>query len=250
MYIDTHCHLSKNDYNDINKVINDAKENRVEKLVISGCDKESIQEAIEIANKKENIFLSLGFHPSEANYILEEDIIELKKIIKSNKKVVAVGEIGLDYHWDKDNKEKQKDLFRKMISIAKELELPIVVHSRDSFQDTYDILKESHVNGIIHCFSGNKENANMYINIGFLLGIGGVVTFKNTNLKEVIKEIDLKNIVLETDSPYLAPTPYRGVQNEPKYIPIIAQEIASLKNTTIDEIAQATTINAESIFNI
>ena len=250
MYIDTHCHLSKNDYTDINKIINEAKENNVTKLIISGCDKESIQEAVDIASKYENIFLSLGFHPSEANYIAEEDINELKKIIKNNKKVVAVGEIGLDYHWEKDNKEKQKALFRKMISIAKELELPIVVHSRDSFQDTYDILKGSHVNGVIHCFSGNKENANMYINIGFLLGIGGVITFKNTNLKEVIKELDLKNIVLETDSPYLAPTPYRGFQNEPKYIPIIANEIAKLKNTPVDIIAEITTKNAEKIFNI
>ena len=248
MFIDTHCHLSESDYENIDNVIKEAKENKVEKLIISGCDKESIKESIEIAKKYDNVYLSLGYHPSEANVITDKDIEELKEIIKNNSKVIAVGEIGLDYYWEKENKDKQKDLFKKMLSIAKELNLPVVIHSREAFQDTYDILKESKQKGVIHCFSGNLENAKMYINLGFSLGIGGIITFKNTNLKEVIKQLSLDNIILETDSPYLAPTPYRGKQNSPKYIPLIAEEISALKNTSIKEIMNKTTDNAKKIF--
>ena len=134
--------------------------------------------------------------------------------------------------------------------MAKRLNLPIVIHSRDAFQDTYDILKEANYKGVIHCFSGNLDNAKMYLSLGFYLGIGGVITFKNTNLKETIKEIPLEKILLETDSPYLAPTPHRGEQNEPKYIPIIAEEIARNKDKTIEEIEKKTSENASELFNI
>ena len=250
MFIDTHCHLSKDDYEDIDKVINNAKNEKVEYLIISGCDKKSIKESIEISNKYPNVYLALGYHPSETKITKNEDLIELENIIKNNNKVVAVGEIGLDYHWDKDNKEEQIMLFKKQIDIAKRLNLPIVIHSRDAFQDTYDILKEANYKGVIHCFSGNLENAKKYLSLGFYLGIGGVITFKNTNLKETIKEIPLDRILLETDSPYLAPTPYRGEQNEPKYIPIIAEEIAKNKEIKIEELEQKTTNNAKKLFNI
>ena len=162
---------------------------------------------------------------------------------------MAVGEIGLDYHWDKDNKEEQKKLFKKQIDLAKKYDLPLVIHSRDAFQDTYDILKEANYKGVIHCFSGNSENAKMYTSLGFYLGIGGVITFKNTNLKETIKCIPLDKIVLETDSPYLAPTPHRGEKNESKYIPIIAEEISLLLNKSIHEISKITTENASKLFN-
>lgn len=248
MFIDTHCHLSVKDFDDIEKVIKEAESADVRRIIISGCDKDSIKEAVEISKKYENVYLSLGYHPSEANITNIQDIDELKEIIISNDKVVAIGEIGLDYHWEKENKDKQKQLFKDMLSLAKEVKLPVVIHSRDAFQDTYDILKESNVTGVIHCFSGNIENARKYINLGFYLGIGGVLTFKNTNLKEVIKNIDLKNIVLETDSPYLAPVPYRGIQNSPKYIPIIAKEISSLKDISIEEVAKITTETAQNIF--
>lgn len=250
MFIDTHCHLSKEDYEDINIVIKNAKDNNVEYLIICGCDKKSIKESIEIANQNKNIYLAIGYHPSEANTTTDEDLIELEKTIKSNKKVVAVGEIGLDYHWEKDNKEKQKELFKKQIELAKKLNLPIVIHSRDAFQDTYDILKEAKHKGVIHCFSGNLENAKMYLSLGFYLGIGGVITFKNTNLKETIKEIPLDKILLETDSPYLAPTPHRGEQNEPKYIPLIAEEIGTNKGLSKDKIGEETTKNANEIFHL
>ena len=250
MFIDSHCHLSIKDYENIYDVIKEANENNVGKLIVSGCDKESIKESIEIAEKYDNVYLSLGFHPSEANEITEEDITWLKEIIKNNNKVVAVGEIGLDYYWEKENKEKQKNMFEKMLLLAKEVNLPVVIHSRDAFQDTYDILEKNNVSGVIHCFSGNLENAKKYIKLGFTLGIGGVITFKNTNLKEVIKNIELENIILETDSPYLAPTPHRGNQNTPKYIPLIAEEIANLKQLTIEEVMNKTTENVKKIFKI
>lgn len=250
MLVDTHCHISKNDYDDINKVIEEAKQNNVEKLIICGYDKESIKESIEISNKYNNVFLQLGYHPSEANITTEEDLKELKEIIKNNNKVVAVGEIGLDYHWEKDNKEKQKELFKKQIEIAKELNLPIVIHSRDAFQDTYDILKETNHYGDIHCFSGNLENAKMYLKLGFYLGIGGVLTFKNSNLKETIKEVPIDRILLETDSPYLAPTPHRGEQNSPKYIPLVAEELSNILEKDIKEIEKITTENAIKLFKI
>ena len=249
MYIDTHTHLSKKDYDDIEKVIEDAKEQDVLYLIISGCDKEGIKESIEIANTHNNIYLALGYHPSETSKTTDKDLEELEEIIKTNKKVVALGEIGLDYYWEKDNKEEQKELFKKQIEIAKKYNLPLVIHSRDAFQDTYDILKEANYKGVIHCFSGNVENAKMYLSLGFYLGIGGVITFKNTNLKETIKEIPIDKILLETDAPYLAPTPHRGEKNESKYIPIIAEEIGNLLNKTKAEIGEITTQNATKMFN-
>ena len=250
MFTDTHCHLSKEDYEDIDKVVANAKENKIDRLIICGCDKNGIKEAVDIANKYENIYLEVGYHPSEANITTDEDINELINIIKNNPKVVAVGEIGLDYHWDKDNKDKQKELFKRQISIAKENNLPVVIHSRDAFQDTYDILKETNAKGDIHCFSGNLDNAKMYIDLGFVLGIGGVLTFKNTNLKETIKEIDLNNIILETDSPYLSPEPFRGQQNEPKNVYYVAEEISRLKEISMDEVSKVTEDNIKRVFKI
>lgn len=250
MFTDTHCHLSKDDYEDIEKVIDDAKNNGVNRLIISGCEKNMIKESIEIANNHDNIFLALGFHPEEADEVTEQDILELKETIKNNNKVVAVGEIGLDYHYGKENKEKQIKLFKDMIGIAKELNLPVVIHTRDAFQDTYDILKEEKISGVIHCFSDNLENAKKYLSLGFSLGIGGVLTFKNTNLKETVKEIPIDRILLETDSPYLAPVPFRGEKNEPKYIPYIAKELSLQKGLSIEEISIETEKNIKRIFKI
>ncbi len=249
MFIDTHCHISKDDYDDIERVIKDAKDNQVNHLIICGCDKSGIKEAIEIAKSHDNIFLEIGYHPSEVLTTTDDDLEELKELAK-NDKVVAIGEIGLDYHWDKENKEKQKELFKKQINIAKELDLPIVIHSRDAFQDTYDILKEANWKGDIHCFSGNLENAKMYLSLGFYLGIGGVLTFKNTNLTETIKEIPIDRILLETDSPYLAPEPFRGHKNESKYIPVIAEKLGNILNKNKEEIGKITTDNAKKIFNL
>ncbi len=248
MYIDSHLHLSNDYYEDINKVIEEAYDKGVSFLIISGCDKKGIKESIEVANKFKNIYLTLGFHPNEANYIEEQDIKYLKEIVAKNKKVLAIGEIGLDYYWVKDNKEKQQKLFRKQLSLAKELKLPVIIHSRDAHLDTFSILSEYNLKGIIHCFSGSLEAAKEYISLGYLLGIGGVVTFNNSKIQEVVKEIPLESIVLETDSPYLAPTPFRGKQNSPSYIPIIAAKIAELKNIKAEEVAIVTTRNVCNLY--
>ncbi len=250
MYIDSHCHLSKDDYENIESVINNAKNNGVKFLIVSGYDKKSINEVVELSKKYSNVYLTLGFHPSEANIYNDTDLEDLKKIINDNKNVVGIGEIGLDYHWEKDNKEKQKELFIKQINLAKELKLPIVIHSRDAFQDTYDILKEQKHYGVIHCFSGNKDNAKMYLDLGYYLGIGGVLTFKNSNLRETIKNIPLDRILLETDSPYLAPTPHRGERNEPKYIPLIAEDLAYLTDTSLKKLEKQIENNTLKIYNI
>lgn len=250
MYIDSHCHLSKEYYESLDEIVNKAKEKDVNTLIISGCDKNGIIEGLDIINKYENIYMTIGFHPSEANITTDEDLIWLENLIKENDKIIAVGEIGLDYYWVKDNKEEQRDLFRKQLSIATRLNLPVVIHSRDATQETYDILKEYDLIGIIHCYSGSLEMAKEYIKLGYKIGIGGVVTFKNTNLVEVVKEIDLKDITLETDSPYLAPTPYRGKQNSPEYIPLIAEKIAEIKGKTKEEVGEITTNNIKELFNI
>jgi TatD DNase family protein len=250
MYIDSHCHLSKEYYDSLDEIVNKAKEKNVNTLIISGCDKNGIIEGLDIINKYDNIYMTIGFHPSEANITTEEDLIWLENLIKENDKIIAVGEIGLDYYWVKDNKELQRDLFRRQLDIATRLNLPVVIHSREATQESYDILKEYNLKGIIHCYSGSLEMAKEYIKLGYKIGIGGVVTFKNTNLVDVVKEIDLKDITLETDSPYLAPTPYRGKQNSPEYIPLIAEKIAEIKNITKEEVGKTTTNNVKELFNI
>ena len=248
MFIDTHCHLTKED--NIDELINRCTKNEVDALIISGCDKEGIIEGLEIIKKYPNIYMTIGFHPSEVSTTTDEDIAWLEKLIKENKKIVGIGEIGLDYYWERDNKEAQKELFEKQLNLAEKLNLPIVIHSREATQDTYNILKKHKIKGIIHCYSGSLEMAREYIKLGYYLGIGGVLTFKNSNLKDVVKEISLDNITLETDSPYLAPTPYRGSKNSPEYIPIIAEKLAEIKETTMEEIASRTTENVHTLFDL
>ena len=248
MFIDTHCHISKEYYDNIDNVILDSKNNNVKKIIISGCEKESIDESIEISNKYENVYLTIGFHPDQVDIVDSNDLEKLKKQLISCKKIVGIGEIGLDYYYDKSKKEEQQILFRKQLEIAEVLNLPVVIHSRDAVSDTINILKDYKVHGVIHCFSGSLEVANIYIKMGYKLGIGGVVTFKNSNLPETLKNIDLENIVLETDSPYLTPHPYRGEKNSSKYIPIIAEKLSTIYNKDINYIAKKTTENAKNVF--
>lgn len=248
MYIDTHCHLSMEDYDDIDKVIEENKNALVEKIVVSGCSRESIEEVMDLKDKYDMVYVTIGYHPEYADTITESDLDSLKTLL-NEKKVVGIGEIGLDYHYTKENKDKQIWLFEEQLKIADAFNLPVVIHSRDATMDTINILKKYKVKGIIHCFSGSLETAKIYIFMGFLLGIGGVVTFKNSKLKDVVKEVPLESIVLETDSPYLAPVPFRGKINSSKYLEYIANFIAEIKNISVEELAEITSRNASSLFD-
>lgn len=248
MYIDTHCHLSMEDYLDIDKVIEENKNALVEKIVVSGCSRESIDEVMDLKDKYDMVYVTIGYHPEYADTITESDLDSLKSLL-GEKKVVGIGEIGLDYHYTKENKDKQIWLFEEQLKIADAFNLPVVIHSRDATMDTINTLKKYKVKGIIHCFSGSLEIANIYISMGFLLGIGGVVTFKNSKLKDVVKEVPLEFIVLETDSPYLTPVPFRGKINSSKYLEYIANFIADIKNISVEELAEITSKNASSLFD-
>lgn len=249
MFIDTHCHLSKEDYDDIDLVIKENRESNISKIIISGCSRDSIFESIELSRRYEEVYLTLGYHPSEVDTVTDDNLLELENLLKLDK-VVGLGEIGLDYYYGKDNKNEQIELFRKQLSIAERLDIPVVIHSRDAVEDTINILKEFDLTGVIHCFSGSVETAKIYTSMGYMLGIGGVVTFKNSNLYKVVEEVGLKNIVLETDSPYLAPTPFRGQKNSSKYIPLIAEKISDILRIDVEEVGIETTKNACSMFDL
>ncbi len=245
--IDTHCHIEP-----IEELIKDklkeAKENQVGIIIISYCEKEAIEKFTLIHHTIDGVYYTLGYHPSEAKKIKMEDFLLLEKMLLKNS-VIGIGEIGLDYHYGKEDKNLQIDLFKKQLALAEKRKLPVVIHSRDATLDTINILKEYRVKGIIHCFSGSLETAKEYIKMGFFLGIGGVVTFSNSNSKEVVKEIPLTSIVLETDSPYLSPVPVRGSENSSKNVLIIANYIAQLKQVSIEQLARVTNDNVHQIFD-
>ena len=246
--IDTHCHMDLT--NDVDTIIMEADNNNVKKMIISGCDKKSIRDGLEIIYRYDEIFMTAGFHPDEADVVTDKDLEDLENVIKTNKKIIGVGEIGLDYYHNDDNRDKQIELFEKQLKIAEKYDLPVVIHSRDSIQDIYDILAKHHTRGVIHCFSGSLETAKIYISMGYYLGIGGVVTFKNSNLHTVIESIGLSNVLLETDSPYLSPVPLRGTKNSSKNIPIIAEYLANLLNISVEEVSKITLSNTSHLFDL
>jgi len=248
--IDTHTHVSKEYYEDIDGVISRAKNARVSPLIISGCDKSGIKEAVELIEKYDNLYATIGYHPDEVEVTSDEDINELEKLVLANPKIIGIGEIGLDYYYGKDDRDKQLLLFEKQLALASRLDVPVVIHSRDAVLDTIELLKKYNVRGIMHCFSGSLETAREYISMGFLLGIGGVLTFKNSKLKEVIKEIPMESIVLETDAPYLAPEPYRGKTNEPSYVVETAKFLAKIKEISVEEVDKITTNNVIKLFDL
>lgn len=249
--IDTHCHLEKKDYSDIDNIIRECKEQGVEKIIVSGHNLESCKEALELAKKYNNVYATIGFLPDNIDNIKEEDFLILEEMLQ-NKKIVGVGEIGLDYYYETNNKDKQKELFIRQLKLAQKYNLPVVIHSRDSINDTYEILKSNQIKkGTMHCYSGSLEYANKFIDLGLYISIGGVSTFKNAKeIKKVIENISLNNILLETDSPYLTPEPYRGKKNYPYYIPLIAQNISKIKDINVERVKIVTTSNARSLFDI
>ena len=253
MFIDTHCHLSIEDYDNIDLVISENRLNSIDKIIVSACTKDSIVESLVYAKKYNDVYLTVGYHPSEVDVCDSSSIDFLKNVIMENKKIVGIGEIGLDYHYGSDDVlvDKQKNLFRKQMQLAQDLNLPVVIHSRDATLDTINILKEfPKVHGVIHCFSGSVETAKEYIAMGYKIGIGGVVTFKNSKLSNVVSAIGISNILLETDSPYLTPEPYRGLKNSSKYIPIIASFISRVLSISLEDVSKITLKNAYEVFDL
>ncbi len=251
--IDTHTHINMLNGLSIEEAIINAEKNGIKKLIIPSAYPNDFEIVTELTEKYENIYGMLGVHPSEVNDWDDSLIKKISDSVSKNKKIVAIGEIGLDYYWDKSFNDLQKDVFIKQIKLANSLNLPIDIHDRDAHKDTYDILKEHNKTSkvVMHCFSGSKEFAKECIKEGYYLGIGGVLTFKNAKkLKEIVEEISLENIILETDAPYLTPVPYRGKENQPAYVKYVAEEIAKIKNISIEEVIQKTTENAERIFKI
>lgn len=249
MFTDTHCHIFKEYYEDISKVIKTAESSNINRFINNGCDHKTNLEVLELINIYPNMYGAIGIHPEVVNTYQEKEIKFIEDNI-NNKKIVAIGEIGLDYHYTKENKEDQIKLFENQLKIAEKYQIPVIIHSREATEDTINILKKFKVTGVIHSFSGSYETAEIYIKMGFLLGINGVITFKNSKLKEVIKKVDLKNIILETDSPYLAPTPHRGEKNEPANITEIVSFICSLKNISPSLLSNITNENIKRIFDI
>lgn len=244
--IDSHAHIFK-EYFNIDDLIKILKRNNVLGVVNCATSFSDSKEVIESSKKYKNfLYAAIGIHPENID---ESNIEDIEKLINNNK-IVAIGEIGLDYYWKKDNKEKQKEYFIKQIELAVKYNLPVIIHTRESIQDCYDILKKYKVRGVIHCFSGSYEMAVNFLKLGFKLGIGGVLTFKNSNLYKVIEKIDLKDILLETDSPYLSPEPNRGKQNNPSNLYFVAKKIAEIKETTIENVINQTTKNARELFDI
>lgn len=248
MLVDTHCHIFREYYDDIEEVVMRARDAGVTMLVVNGIDRRTNEEVLELVKKYDIVYGALGFQPEVAEGINDDDFSFIEKHINDDK-IVAVGEIGLDYHYDVD-KEKQKEVFKRQLEIAKKYNKPVIVHSRECIQDTYDILKVSSVKGIMHCYSGSVEMAREFCKIGFYLGIGGIVTFKNAvKLVDVIKDIGLEYIVLETDSPYLSPEPYRGKRNEPINVGVILQKICALKGLDYKDASEITTGNVLRLFD-
>ena len=249
MFIDTHCHISKEYFDDIPNLIDNIVKSGVNKVIVNGCDMKSNLEVLELVEKYDIVYGALGFHPTELDDFSDEQLIWLEKNI-NNKKIVAIGEIGLDYHYDNTDKVKQKEVFEKQLQIASKYHKPVIVHSRDAINDTYNIISKYNVIGSLHCFSSSKEMAERFIKLGFYIGIGGVCTYKNAKeIKEVIKAIDLEYIILETDTPYLSPEPVRKEKNTPCNIPIIASYIASLKDVDLSIVSKVTSANASRLFD-
>ncbi len=254
MLIDTHSHIYSKDYSDdIDQVIERAYQCNVRKIVLPNIDSSSIKSMLDLSNAYPQIcFPLIGLHPTSVNEDYEDELQLLDFWLKK-KKFYGIGEIGIDLYWDKTFLDEQIIVFRHQLQLAKKYKLPIVIHVRDSFDHVFENLFpeiNGTLSGVFHSFTGTLEQASRIIEIGFKIGVGGIVTFKNSGLDKIIQNIPLEHLLLETDSPYLTPVPFRGKKNESSYLIYVAQKIAELHNTTVDEIARITTENAEKLFGI
>ena len=250
--IDTHTHINYLEKITPDESVKNAIENGVDILLVPAASPADIDSVPEFVKKFDNVYGMLGVHPEDAEK-WSDDILDKIREYSKSEKIVAIGEIGLDYYWDKEHKDIQKDIFIKQVKLANELNLPISVHDRDAHKDTFDILKEYNKTSkvVMHCFSGSVEFARECLKEGWYIAIGGVVTFKSAyKMQEVAKAVSLDRLLLETDAPYLTPVPFRGKENQPAYVKYVAEEIAKLRGVTFEELAQATTNNAKMVFNL
>lgn len=251
--IDSHCHLNEKVLlEEVDKYIQESKENGVFELMVIGFNYESSLVAVELTKKYKNIYACIGIHPSDVKDSKKNDLYLIEELLKENSDI-SVGEIGLDYYWDKEDdlKTKQKEYFVKQIQLANKYKKPISIHCRDAYQDCYEILKNNTplYGGVVHCYSGSVEMVDMFLNLGLSIGIGGTLTFKNNiKTKEVVKHIPLDRILLETDAPFLTPHPFRGKTNSSKYLYLVRDEIASLKNVSIELVDEVTSNNFRKMF--
>lgn len=254
MLIDTHVHLNAEQYDeDINEVIERAQAAGVDRMMVVGFDEKTIKRTMTLIDEYDFVYGVIGWHPVDAIDFTDDYYAWIKELAQ-HPKIVAIGEMGLDYHWDKSPKEIQKEVFKRQIALAKELKLPIVIHNREATQDVVDILKSENaaeVGGVMHSFSSSPEMCDEVLKLNFIISLGGPVTFKNAKQpKEVAVHVPLDKLIVETDAPYLTPHPYRGKRNEPAYVRLVAEQIAELRGITYEELAAATTANAERLFNL
>lgn len=253
MIIDTHSHIYLPDFDDDrDEIIQRAKNNNIKKIFLPNIDSSSIEMLYNTEKLYPGMCIAMmGLHPCSVkeNYLKELDIVESEL---SKRSFSAIGEIGLDYYWDKTFINEQKEAFIRQMNLAKNFDIPIVIHSRDSTEDVISLVRQEKspkLRGIFHCFGGSVEEAQQITDLGFLLGIGGVLTYKKSGLDQTLKHIDLRHIVLETDAPYLTPVPFRGKKNEPSYITFVAEKLAEAKGMSLEEVCRITTENAENLFN-
>jgi len=253
-WTDTHAHIYSKDFDeDRTEMLRQCDDSDIKRIYMPNIDHTSIDDMLELELRHpRQCFAMMGLHPCSVKKDFENELYRVEEWL-SKRKFSAVGEMGTDLYWDKTYWNQQQETFKIQVGWAKKYRLPIVIHCRESIHETIELLEpllDGQLTGIFHCFSGNQEQANKIIAMGFYLGMGGVVTFKNGGLDKVLPEIDLKNIVLETDSPYLAPTPHRGKRNSPLYIPLIAAKIAEVKKISLDEVKSMTTRNALKLFDL
>lgn len=254
MLIDTHSHIYSEDFShDFDDVIQNAYNNNVKKIILPNIDSGSAKHLIDVSNSYPHLCYPLmGLHPTSVAEDYKQEL-EAVEYWFDKHKFYGVGEIGIDLYWSQTFLKQQEDAFRFQVKMAKKRNLPIVIHVRNSFKEVFKIVKEEQdgsLKGIFHCFTGSEKEADKVVDLGFLLGIGGVVTFKNSKLEEVIRKLDLSNLVLETDSPYLAPVPKRGRRNESSYLVYVAQKIAGIFDVPVEKVAEITTANARNLFGI
>jgi TatD DNase family protein len=252
MFIDTHSHLDFDTFDeDRESVIQRAIKNNVEKIITIGTDVKSSEMSVKLADKFATVFAAVGVHPNDCTQVSENSLQRIEEL-STNSKVIAIGEIGLDYYRDYAPKDRQIKFFREQLKIAHKVKLPVIIHNRQAHSDLYDILvdeKSTDLNGVLHSFDGDTNFLDSILSLNFFISLTGVVTFKNSKLDKIIERIPLDNLLLETDSPFLAPMPFRGKRNEPSYIKYIVKKIAQVKDVSIEELGQITSDNAKRLFN-